>query len=187
MRLDIRGPLCALLLVGECDGTILTRATILLWEIFYMKPGSYSRKMNFRSFLVNKFVAHLYTGSFEIGAGCGATALSLITGDDPLSIKNRKDWKSSYLVSYLRKRGFSVASLTERNLTNFGYVEHPIKGSHVVLMRIKLIRKEASWVVLHNYNCYHNFETTLMRPYDMLDHPILEAFLVSHPSWFLKE
>ena len=121
-----------------------------------------------------------------MGAGCGATALSLITGDDPLSIRNRKDWKSSYLVSYLRKRGFSVANLTERNLTNFKYIVYPIKNFHVVLARVKLIKGEASWIVLYDNNCYHNFEIMKMVPYDLLNHPILEAFLVSHPSWFLK-
>jgi hypothetical protein len=148
-----------------------------------METGSYHRRLDFDSFVSDKFVAHISTGS-DILAGCGATALSLLTGDRALHIGIRKrDWDSGYMARYLRRRGFRVARLTLRNLTNFGTVESPITRGHVVLARIKFLRGEASWIIIHNGMVYHNFEITELKPYSMLNHPVMEAFLVSHPSW----
>ena len=148
-----------------------------------MESGSYRRKLDFDSFVTGKFVAHISTGA-SLLAGCGATALSLLTGNGALRIGVRKkDWDSGYMARYLRRRGFSVARLTLRNLTNFGSMENPIMRGHVILARIKVTRGEASWVVIHNGMVYHNFEITELKPYSMLNHPVMEAFLVCHPRW----
>ena len=148
-----------------------------------MDRGSYVKKVDFDAFKVDKFVPHLFSGIYRM-SGCGASALSLMTGEVPLSM-NREDWPSRFMAKHLRKRGFRVQKLTVCNLTSEAYVDHPITRSHVVLARIKLIKGEASWVVLHDGMSYHNFEITQMRVYEMIDHPVLEAFLVSHPRWFL--
>ena len=150
-----------------------------------MESGSYS-KVDFGKYRVCKFVAHIFTGA-ELLAGCGATALSLLTGERALLIgPGRQDWTSDYMVGHLRRKRFSVARLTLRNLTNFGSIECPIERSHVVLARIKVVKGEASWIVIYDGMVYHNYEITPLKPYEMLNHPVMEAFLVCHRSWKMR-
>jgi hypothetical protein len=146
-----------------------------------MKQGSYATNVDFPAFKVASFSPNnngLYFG------GCGSGALGVLAGKtasgfDPC----RYDWPSRIMTSFLRKNGFSVARLTERNLTSGWNLEYPVGRQHVVLASIKMSRGEGSWIVIHNGTMYHNQEATPLRPYEFINHPITDAYLVSHPSW----
>ena len=148
-----------------------------------MRAGRYNT-INFGDWTVKRFIPYVY--SFDPGNGCGAATLALLTGHPPEKFKERDDWTSRYMLSFLRKNGFKIVQLTKRNVTNFWFPREPIDNGHVVLMSIKLMQYEASWVVLFNERMYHNFSITKVKAYELLNHPILEAFLIKHPSWEMK-
>lgn len=87
------------------------------------------------------------------------------------------------MVNFLRSKGFRVAKLTFKNITNCKEVSYPIGGSHVVLARIKFIKNEASWVVIHNGKIYHNFEISDFKGYELINHPVMSMYLIKHRSW----
>jgi hypothetical protein len=151
-----------------------------------MRQGSYHRRVDFDAFRVRKFVAHVFSPHYGI-KGCGATALALLTGVNPIDIPyppgNGDDWTKHYVYSFLRKKQFDIAELTMRNVTNFSHPRSPVSGQHVILASIKFIKGEASWVVVHNRTLYHNFEIATFTPYELINHPIMTAALIKHRTW----
>lgn len=126
------------------------------------------------------FVAHLFSGSDN---GCGANTLALLTGENPDSLPPRDDWGSRFMLRFLAQRGFVIAKLTAQNLTNRSELAYPIRNRHVILALIRLVKNEASWVVIHNGILYHNFEVSTFRPYELINHPAVSSYLLSHPKW----
>lgn len=147
-----------------------------------MGKGSHS-KVDFAAFRADKFVAHFFGGIMRCVNGCGSTVLSLLSGVNPLAFPERKDWNRKYVISFLKERGFKIAQLTAKNVTNVKEVTYPIGPHHVILARIKYIKNEASWVVIHNNKLYHNFEISDFRSYEFVNHPVLSMYLIKHPSW----
>ena len=148
-----------------------------------MERGSYAKKINFEAFKVTKFTPHIYGKGIYQMCGCGASTLALITGENPLVIAKKRDWTSRFMCSYLRQRNFKVAKLTERNVTNFKEVSYPIRRNHVILATIKYIKGEASWVIIYNDMLYHNFEIIPFESYELINHPLMTAFLLYHKDW----
>ena len=147
-----------------------------------MEDGNYRRKINFKVFKTAKFIPHLFGGGQKF-FGCGATALGLLTGVDPSLLPRKKDWTSRFMITFLHQKGFKTAKLTKKNLTIFHTTSYPIGSNHVNLISIKLIKHQASWIVVHNYKTYHNFEVTDFNPYELMNHPIVCMYLLKHPSW----
>lgn len=147
-----------------------------------MDHGSYRKKVKFEAFKSEKFVPHLF-GPQATLSGCGATALGLLTGVNPLHLPRKKDWSSRFMIGFLHKYGFETAKLTKCNLTVFNTTTYPIGSRHVALVAIKLIKHQASWIVVHNYKTYHNFEINDFNPYELMNHPIVSMYLITHPSW----
>jgi len=148
-----------------------------------LEHGSYVKQIDFGRFVCKKFVPHLY-GSYS-ACGCGANALALLTGNPSENFgARREDWTSKIMRVYLRKHNFIFEKLTKCAVTNTRFWNHAAIGhQHVVLMSIKLMQNEASWVVVYQERMYHNFEITKMKPYELLNHPIMEALIIKHPSW----
>jgi hypothetical protein len=147
-----------------------------------MKDGSYGRKQDFAAFKVAKFVPHLFHPPF-CKLGCGASTISLLTGKFPDDIPTRSDWPVRCMTSFLRKNGFDLMRLTKRQVTNCEGPTYPITKSHVVLSLIKMLKGESSWIVLHNGMVFHNFEFSFFDPYEMFNHPVVDAYLLKHKSW----
>lgn len=153
-----------------------------------MRRGSRADQVDFGKFQAYHFTPHLSNEegesySFFSSNGCGASALAVLTGENPKSMKSRPDWDKQFMARHLRKRGFKVKELTRFGVTNRQFAEYPIDGKHVILACCKFNETEASWVVVHRNKLYHNFEKSKLRPYEFLNHPIISAFIVMHPKW----
>jgi hypothetical protein len=151
-----------------------------------MKRGKYT-EIDFRAFAVRRFTPHLFKSMVYGLAGCGATALGLLTGVSPLSIMPHTHWSDDFMLSFLRKRKFTVVELTVRNLTTEHCFRYPIQDHHVLLIRTKVIKNEATWSVLHDEILYHNFEMTPLPKYEFLNHPLLALYILKHPSWMTSK
>lgn len=152
-----------------------------------MRKGSYRRKVDFNAFRAKKFIAHISGGPFALDVGCGGCALATLIGLDPAKMQRRGDWTPSFMLSTLKSHGFKTVALTKRNLTNVCRVGWPVTSLHVVLARIKMIKHEASWVIIHNRTLYHLFEIKPLNGYELLNHPIMDAYLVHHKKWGLDK
>lgn len=91
------------------------------------------------------------------------------------------------MLTHLKSKGFKVERITPDNITQLGTVETPIVGEHVLLLLCKLIKGQASWMVTHGGMLFHNFEITGITQYEFINHPILEAYVVWHPSYKEKK
>jgi hypothetical protein len=149
------------------------------------------RSYDWSKFEVDKFCPHLFTFS---SSGCGSNALALLTGVNPHTIintnhKNYNDWKDSFMVSFLKKRGFKIKPLTKCDVSNITsdsiYTSEPISDRHVILMSQLMTKNGASWSVVHNKLWYHNFQTCSYTGLNIINYPTLTCYVVSHPSWKL--
>lgn len=151
-----------------------------------MRRGSANKKaMSFAAMRVAKFVPHIFTGGIATSFGCGATALALLTGIHPAFIpRPRKgDWTERIVTKYLKDKDFRVLRMTLNNITPKNELLHPVGRTHVSLLRLKFMKNEASWIVVHNSMVFHNFEITELEAYEFINHPILAGFLLWHEDW----
>lgn len=152
-----------------------------------MEIGSYkSKQIDFTSFHCTKFVPHLYDPSLY-NVGCGASALSLITGIPPFDalklLKNKVDVQDKAIIKLLKTCNFKVARINKSAVTNFSYLASPIKPYHVILISCLLFKGEASWFVLWQNIMYHNFEPKNLSKLEFLNSPIVSCYLITHSSW----
>jgi hypothetical protein len=154
-----------------------------------MEVGYYrKRPIDWSLYTVDLFVPHLYTNHH---GGCGANTLSLLTGVPPAFIqntnkKNPNHWKDSFMVNFLRKRGFKVLSLTKCEATNNVngiYVSDSINNRHVLLLSQLMSKNTASWTVVHNELLYHNFEIISFKGLNLINSPSLTVYVVFNPKW----
>lgn len=153
-----------------------------------MENGRYrKRPINWYNYEVDCFTPHLFNVSLS---GCGANALALLTGIPPSHIRNTNrqrpnHWKDTFMVKFLKERGFKVIHLTKCEVTNTkgDYVNATITNNHVLLMSQLMGKDTASWTVVHNELLYHNFETVSFKGYNMVNTPSLTIYVVFHPQW----
>lgn len=139
-------------------------------------------RSDFDAFIPAKFVPHIFNcGS---GRGCGATALALLTGVPPRRIEAPRDgdWSVGRMRGFLAAHGFRLARITSKNVIS-EYPSLPVRREHVVLASMRMTKAEATWVVMHNDSIYHNFEISESSAREFLNHPIVDAFMVTHPRW----
>jgi hypothetical protein len=138
-------------------------------------------------FLVGRFTPNLYNG--WIKSGCGANTLALLTGVHPHKISNsnkedQRDWKDRFMVRFLMERSFRVMKVDIKNLVMSNeYLSTPLQDEHVVMASHRLGRKEASWIVIHGGLFYHNFCIHKLGGLELINHPILTAYVVNHRRW----
>jgi hypothetical protein len=153
-----------------------------------MEVGYYrKRPIDWSLYMVDLFVPHLYV---NYSGGCGANALSLLTGVPPHFIqntnrKNPNHWKDSFMVKFLKERGFKVFPLTKCETTNASgvYVNDSINNQHVLLFSQLMSKNTGSWTVVHNELMYHNFETVAFRGLTLVNSPSLTVYVVFNPKW----
>jgi hypothetical protein len=153
-----------------------------------LAQGIYRNNIAFDLFTVNHFTFTLYEPRLYSSVGCGACALSLLTGQSPLSIKLPKskqgDADDRFMVRYLKRRHFVVLPVTQSDVTQFPrYIVNQIGDRHVVLISQMMVRGAASWAVLHGGLIYHNFDVTMLKPLELLNHPLLSAYVIYKVDW----
>ncbi len=155
-----------------------------------MEKGIYTpRPKDFSKLIVDKFAPQIFNTAYNAIGGCGANALSVLTGINPLDIKNtnpknKNDWKDKFVVDFLRDCGFTVEPITLCDVSNSEiYVESPITKNHVLLISQLLIKNEASWSVIYKDYIFHNFEIVPLKGLEFVNNPILTAYIVWSPAW----
>ena len=147
-----------------------------------MEKGSYTgRRVDFGKYATSCFTPHLFGREWR--RGCGACALALLTGETPEVIarkNNSPHYSDEFMLRFLRARGFSVLPLTWCNLSAS---KLRINNEHVLLLCQLFTKNEATWLVMHNELCYHNFEVYTPTILSLLNKPVLSAYLVIHPKW----
>jgi hypothetical protein len=158
-----------------------------------MTVGIYKkRKVDWGAFEIDRFIPHLYVSNDD--NGCGATALSLLTGIHPhVIVKDRgrrsRHWSDSFMVKFLCSHGFTVQKITMCDVTNSvdEYFSIQYVGERHVLLMSQLMQKNiASWSVAHNRIWYHNFQTCSFSGLNVVNYPILTCYLLKHPSWMIN-
>ncbi len=149
--------------------------------------GRYTRhRVDFTRYSVAFFTPHLFAAPGRSGAGCGATALSLLTGVPPQiirAINGQAHYPDHFMRTFLKKRGFLVVPLT---ICNISSAKTRLGDRHVVLISQLFTRNEATWGVIFNSMYYHNFEIYALEALSFLNKPILTAYVVSHVKWRLR-
>jgi hypothetical protein len=146
-----------------------------------MENGTYGAgNTDFSKYRMEKFAAHIFDiGKYE-RAGCGATALSLITGVNPNKIKRRPNYSDRIMLDFLRSHGFRAFRATKSNLTNqkLETFNYKIRNENLVLYSQLMLRNEASWFVTWNGLTFHNFRVSQASFYDVMNFPILSAYVI---------
>jgi hypothetical protein len=148
-----------------------------------MKFGKYHRKLNFEKLEVATFPLFLFNKRDYEQVGCGASALSLLTGLHPNNFQRVKDqFSDRYMIGKLRGHGFSVYSISKADLTN-GSWGYRLNDKHVLLYSALIRKHEASWFVQNGNFRFHNFAIDTVLMYDLLNFPILNLYCITHPRW----
>jgi hypothetical protein len=153
-----------------------------------MENGFYRKKaIDWTRYTVDMFAPHLY---FNYSGGCGANALSLLTGVPPHYIRNTNrqnpsHWKDTFMVKFLREHGFKTIHLTKCEVSNSSgvYVNEGVTNQHILLLSQLMGKNTASWTVVHNDLMYHNFETVSFKGLNLVNSPSLTVYVVFKPEW----
>lgn len=132
-----------------------------------------------------KFVPHQYSTDLFLSNGCGANTLSLLVGKQPGRFKSRPDWTPQYMLGCLHAHRIRSRRLNTLDIVNVGkdVIGNPINGRLVLLLRMRFNIQEASWLVSYNMKLYHNFEISTIRPFEFINHPIMEMYALSSLAW----
>lgn len=154
-----------------------------------MKLGKYGKgNTKFEKLTVKRFPVHLFDSYLYGKAGCGATALGLITGISPLEIaakRNNVHYSDRFMVEFLRKHGISVFEVNCANISNRKTWSHCIRDDHVLLYSSLIQKKEATWFVSYgiNGNIFHNGEILRASYLDFINFPIISMFVLHRKEW----
>ena len=150
-----------------------------------MKLGTYGNgNTKFKKLTISKCSLTMWDYVKYGSCGCGATALGLITGDNPFHITNkRKHFRDRFMVEYLRKRNFSIHEVTQSNLSNKKKWSHSISDNHLLLFSMLIQKKECTWMVGWNNILYHNFEILKTNYLDFINFPIDSMYVVYKKDW----
>ena len=152
-----------------------------------MKTGTYgSGNTDFRKLVVKKLPMHFFNTTDYHSAGCGATAISLLTGVSPFDKSVRRkggNYPDSFMLRKLRESGISVYEVNKANLTNQKEWGHRIKDNNVVLFSSLITKKESSWIINYNRVWIHNFEIIKADIHGLLSFPIETMYVLYKKQW----
>lgn len=153
-----------------------------------MRNGKYGNgNTKFNKLALNKCNFTLWDSYNFNKSGCGATALGLITGQNPHSIKTKNGhFSDRFMVNFLRDRNFSVYEVNKANLSNKKIWSHSLLDNHLILFSILTQKKEATWMVMFNNIIYHNFEQRKANYIDFLNFPMDSLYVLYKKSWAVK-
>jgi hypothetical protein len=149
-----------------------------------VQPTKYTgRRVNLIKLASSFFAPFIFAGTVRASLGCGAVALSLMTGIAPekIAIKNKTGhYPDKFMIGYLRRRGYRVVRLTQCLVSS---TEDRVRTDHVVLLSQLFRKNEATWGVLYNEYYWHNYAPYTVSSISFLNKPILSAYIVSHAKW----
>ena len=152
-----------------------------------MRSGTYGKgNTKFEKLTVKRFPITIWDSYLYGKAGCGATALGLITGISPLEIAKRHNsahYSDRFMVDFLRKHGVSVYEVNRANLSNKKTWTHSLKDNNVVLYSALIQKGEASWFTSVFQNIYHNCEVMKASYLDFVNFPIVSMFVLYRKEW----
>ena len=152
-----------------------------------MLKGRYKKRVDYTHLRAFLFNPSLYCPLTYGETGCGATALSLITGDHPWDIqdlnKKRPHYADRFMVKYLKNKGFTVTPITQKSVTSCRSDQYPVTSNHVILISQLMIKREATWVVYHRNIGYHNYVPGSHLALDFVNKPILTSYIIWHPRF----
>lgn len=157
-----------------------------------MKNGKYStNNTDFSKYKVTKFVPHLFYSPHYDAIGCGPATVSLLTGIPPTRSMlkvNPKNTRDDDMLEVLSDNDIQNFPITKCEMTsNRHVVANKITSQHVVLISQLYLRNEASWGVLYDDILYHNFRPCAWTNLDLLNRPILSAYVLWNPNWDTHE
>jgi len=151
-----------------------------------MDKGTYKgRRVVFKHYETSCFNPYLFSDTGSDMRGCGACALALLTGIMPEKIAAKNGgvhYPDSFMSRFLREHGFRVLRLTQCNLS---VAKDYVGTNHVVLLSQLFRRNEATWGVIFRGVYYHNFGVYLLDSLSMLNKPVLSAYVVVDPRWWI--
>lgn len=151
-----------------------------------MKFGTYGGgNTKFNKLALNKCKLTFWDSLTYGKAGCGATALGLLTGNDPFEIRGqRKHFSDRFMVDYLRKNGFSVYEVNRANLSNKKEWGHSIQDNNLLLFSMLIQKKECSWMVMYGDSMLvHNFQVMKANYLDFLNFPVDSMYVLFKKGW----
>jgi hypothetical protein len=155
-----------------------------------MENGKYgSSNTKFTKLTLDRFDASMFDAIKYMRTGCGANALALLTGKHPARVsrlnKHRNHFSDRFMLAFLRKHGFKTFKITKCNLTsrNTDFEMGQLSDNHLMLMSQLLKPNEASWVVYWNGIQYHNFELSKANFWNLLNLPIISAYVLYKNEW----
>jgi hypothetical protein len=149
-----------------------------------MENGTYKDHRDWSKLKVSKFPFTLYDPLFYGSTGCGANALGLITGINPIKFKTRSQlYDDSFMLRNLRKNGFSCYKITKSNLTNNRMIRNNLTAQHIILYSQLLCKGEASWIVSHGGYLFHNFTIEKIDYYNLMNWPIISGYVIYKKEW----
>ena len=154
-----------------------------------MESGTYGPgNTKFEKLTVKRFPIHLFDSYLYGKAGCGATALGLITGVSPLEIaakRNSGHYSDRFMVDFLRKHKISAYKVNKANISNKKIWTHSIKDNNVLLYSSLIQKAESTWTISCFGTVYHNFEILKASYFDMLNFPVDSCFVLYKSEWAL--
>lgn len=159
-----------------------------------METGKYSeKKVDFSKFDCEKFSPVLWNLSVYGLAGCGYNLLATLVGkENPYEIrkfnksKNKESCDDKFIINYLRKNNFKILSLTQCRLSNHNesLLNGKILPSSNVIITSNLVKKnECSWFIGFQNYWIHNQEILPMKNLDLLNFPLISAYLIYHEKY----
>lgn len=153
-----------------------------------MRSGTYGKgNTKFEKLTVKRFPITIWDSYLYGKAGCGATALGLITGISPLEIAKRHNsahYSDNFMIKFLRKYGISVYEVNRANISNKSVWKHSLRDDHVLLYSALIQKKEASWFVAGpNSVIFHNGEIMKASYLDFINFPIESMFVLYRKEW----
>jgi len=156
-----------------------------------MENGKYTKKpINFQKLLLKKFTPCLYNVTEYSRAGCGANAISVLTGEYPYKVveenKHRNNYSDTFILKKLKKHGISAKKLTKCDLTNKSLDSDnsfAVSDNHLLLVCQLMRKNEATWSVYWNGLCFHNFELTRADFWTLMNFPIISAYCLHSAKW----
>ena len=149
-----------------------------------MEKGTYTgRRVDFSKYSVAFFNPYLFAAANRATCGCGAVALSTLTGILPERIAARNGkahYGDQFMRRILRELGFTIVPLS---LCRVSIAKTRLKNNHVLLLSQLFRRNEATWGIVFNSMYYHNFQVYSLEVLSLLNKPVLTAYVLWHPKW----
>jgi hypothetical protein len=151
-----------------------------------MEAGNYKHYPKWSKYEVDMLPLYMYNPTTYGNYGCGSTALSIITGINPVKIqianKNRH-YSDEFMLKYLRQHKIKCIKMTKCNLTNQKDWQYPINARHVLLVSQLVKKAEATWKIIYQGISHHNFLPSTFSVTSMLNNPVCSSYVLFKPEW----